>query len=145
MVIGGYTEVEEKRRKIVPRAYPGPTNDIEIISKSRSCRKGVSPAFGFKFTAKDNDEEWYEADAIGPTGQFAKDAPIYCGGKSKRQSYQIEGKEENLGNCWEYDYRANKQVFSLLQKALQSNSFKSEILNVVYLQCIFNIEKLFQV
>lgn len=107
MVIGGYTEVEEKGRRTVPRAYPGPTNSIEIISKSRSCRKGVSPAFGYKFTSNESDEKWYEADAIGPTGQFTKDAPIYCGGKSKGQGYGIEGKEGNLENCWEYDYRAN--------------------------------------
>jgi hypothetical protein len=97
MVIGGYTEVKEKRRKLVPKAFPGPTNSIEIISKSSSCRLGVSPAFGRKFEYGDGDQ-YNEADAIGPTGQFTKDAPIYCGGKSKAK---------NLENCWEYDYRAN--------------------------------------
>ena len=108
MVIGGYTEVEEKGRRTVPRAYPGPTNSIEIISKSRSCRKGVSPAFGFKFTSVDGDQ-WYEADAIGPTGQYTKDAPIYCGGKSKGtgQNQGETGDKGNLEYCWEYDYRAN--------------------------------------
>ena len=108
MVIGVYTEVEEKRRKLVPRAFPGPTNSIEIISKSSSCRRGVSPAFGFKFTSVDG-EQWYEADAIGPTGQFTKDAAIYCGGKSKGtgQTQGETGDKGNLETCWEYDYRTN--------------------------------------
>ena len=39
-----------------------------------------------------------EADTIGATGQFTKDAPIYCGGKNN---------VDNLAVCWEYNYRAN--------------------------------------
>ena len=111
MVIGGYTEVEEKGRKTVPRAFPGPTNSIEIISKSRSCRKGVSPAFGFRFGGLGSVEgnRWYEAAAIGPTGQFTKDAPIYCGGKSTGtgKTYGEPGDKGNLEKCWEFDYRTN--------------------------------------
>ena len=108
MVIGGYTEVEEKKRKLVPRAFPGPTNSIEIISKSSSCRRGVSPAFGLLTTSVDG-EQWHEADAIGPTGQFTKDAAIYCGGKSKGtgQTQGETGDKGNLEKCWEYDYRTN--------------------------------------
>ena len=109
MVIGGYTEVEEKKRKLVPRAFPGPTNSIEIISKSSSCRRGVSPAFGLLTTSVDG-EQWHEADAIGPTGQFTKDAAIYCGGKSKGtgQTQGETGDKGNLETCWEYDYRTNQ-------------------------------------
>ena len=100
MVIGGYTEVEEKRRKIVPRQFGGgPSNHIEIISPSINCRKGVAPAIAYR---QDPDLGYVnDAEFIGATGQYTKEAPIYCGGK---------GRLDNFDTCWEYNFKNNRYI-----------------------------------
>ena len=43
MVIGGYTKVEEKRGRIVPRAYPGPTRRLNDILTLDFSTLSVNP------------------------------------------------------------------------------------------------------
>ena len=40
-----------------------------------------------------------DADVLGHTGQFTNGAPIYCGGK---------GRKDNNKECYEYDYKTNQ-------------------------------------
>ena len=112
VVIGGYTrQIFSRTKGLTDRDEPGPDNDIEIISKNNQCKKGIRPADDGqllcdwkcqKKTQNDPSVKPYifnRADSIASTGQFTKDAPIYCGGKSKK---------ENLDVCWEYDFKLNK-------------------------------------
>ena len=112
VVIGGYTLQKLKGKKLITKTEPGPESNIEIISEDRKCRKGMRAA---EFKEKKfcdaacqkrdpNDPNvvgfiFSDADAIGATAQYTKDAPIYCGGKSWL---------DNLNICWEYDYRLNR-------------------------------------
>ena len=112
VVIGGFTLQTLKGKKLITKSEPGPESNIEIISKDRKCRKGIRPAefkekkiCGAACQTKNPDDPTVvsftisDADAIGATAQFTKDAPIYCGGKSWLA---------NLAICWEYDYRLNR-------------------------------------
>ena len=112
VVIGGFTRLEEiKRNKFQQRVEPGPTTNIEIISKNRKCQKGMAPVnLGVKkwcdgaCQKKRPDDPtlvpftFSDAAVLRHTAQFTKDAPIQCGGV---------GYKGNLNECYEYDYKTN--------------------------------------
>ena len=74
----------------------GPINDIELISgeNNRACSMSVKPIFGSQFGYENDNETFYEGDALGMTGQFTKEAAIICGGKNGI---------DNLNTCYEYN------------------------------------------
>ena len=98
MVIGGYASF--KLKKLGKTRYPtsGPTWDIELLSEksNEACSKAVQGYQGRGFKIDGIIER--EGDAIGMTGQFIKEAPIFCGGKNYN---------ENLKSCFEFDASIN--------------------------------------
>ena len=77
------------------------TNHIELISDekvSKGCTKAVKPFFGRAFRHELGFKE-NEGDSLGMTGQFAREAPIFCGGKNGNG---------NLKTCYEFDYNQNE-------------------------------------
>ena len=111
--MGGFTTVEEvKRNKFQQKVVPGPTTNVEIISKNRKCQKGMAPInLGSKKVCdaacqgKSPDDPtlvpftWSEADVFRHTAQFTNDAPIQCGGITRK---------DHVNDCYEYDYKTNK-------------------------------------
>lgn len=90
MVVGGYNSNRPN----------GILNDVELITSKRNnvCSKHVRPIFGKAYKLPDGSIE-NEAQALGLTGQFTKDAPIVCGGKNGF---------ENLNTCYEFNSTVNR-------------------------------------
>ena len=112
VVMGGFTTMEEVKRRFQPKAVPGPTSHVEIISKNRKCQKGMRPVdLGIKTICdaacqvKSPDDPtvvtftFSDADVIRHTAQFTNDAPIQCGGVTRK---------DHVNDCYEYDYKTNK-------------------------------------
>lgn len=89
MVVGGYSDLVSN----------GITNDIELISTRTNnlCTKFVKPYYGTSFNISGFIES--EGDALGMTGQFTNEAPIFCGGKNGF---------DNLNTCYEFDFTRNE-------------------------------------
>ena len=95
-VIGGFSEFNWKKKKVVPKEIPGPITHIEIVSPNKKCNLGIAPVdLGAQLSICDPFcEKKYpngpppgeqpccqvisKADVLGHTGQFSKDAPIFC-------------------------------------------------------------------
>ena len=119
MVVGGY---DDNRPALDPttnrclrdengkcKIRKGPTNDVELLSLSstsykgkQTCTKAVSAIYGRAFILGEDDIgiiSENEAEVLGLTGQFVKDAPIVCGGSNP------DG-EQNI--CYEWDANSNE-------------------------------------
>ena len=118
MVVGGFSNYKEDINPQTRRCFkdpvtrqcftaPGLINDVEIISLTprtlKSCTKFVNKVNGFDYPiGYDGDGNPIienEAEALGVTGQFTKDAAIVCGGKNG---------DGDVETCYEWDSEINK-------------------------------------
>ena len=123
MVVGGYDDkrpaVDPNTNKCVKdesgncRIRPGLTNDVELLSLSSSqlagksnnlCSKFVSKVFGFSYILGEDEIGIIvenEAELLGLSGYFTKDAAIVCGG--------VNG-DGDKPKCYEWDPNVNQYV-----------------------------------
>jgi hypothetical protein len=121
MVVGGYDDLREvldpntnrcvRDENGICKVRAGPTNDVELLSlgsviqKStgqQTCTKFVSKLFGFAYILGEDELGIIvenEAELLGLTGYFTKDAAIVCGG--------INGDGEQA-KCYEWDPNVNQ-------------------------------------
>ena len=126
MVVGGYDDnrvaLDPNTNKCVQdpegncRIRPGLTNDVELLSLSsvqlsenantkkfnNLCSKFVSKVFGFSYILGEDDIGIIvenEAELLGLSGYFTKDAAIVCGG--------ING-DGDKAKCFEWDPNVNQ-------------------------------------
>ena len=99
MVVGGFASFNTDRLGRVKQPKSNkPTFEIELISQrnSKSCSKAVKGYKGRGFAVEGIKEN--EGDSFGMTGQFVKEAMIFCGGKNANN---------NLRTCFEWDSSDN--------------------------------------
>ena len=99
MVVGGFASFNTDRLgRVKQPKYNKPTFDIELISQrnSKSCSKAVKGYKGRAYAVEGIKEN--EGDSFGMTGQFVKEAMIFCGGKNGNN---------NLRTCFEWDSSDN--------------------------------------
>ena len=124
MVVGGYDDnrpaIDPNTNKCFQDKYgqckirPGLTNDVELLSFSSSdmagnnsvwkCSKFVSKMFGFSYILGEDDIGIIvenEAESLGSSGYFTKDAAIVCGG--------VTG-DGDTPKCFEHDPNVNQYV-----------------------------------
>ena len=121
MVVGGYDDNREvldpntnrcvRDENGICKIRAGPTNDVELLSLSsaiqkstgqQTCTKFVSKLFGFAYILGEDELGIIvenEAELLGLTGYFTKDAAIVCGG--------INGDGEQA-KCYEWDPNVNQ-------------------------------------
>ena len=122
MVVGGYDDnrpaIDPQTNKCVKddegrcRIRPGLTNDVELLSLSSKqlsggkfnnlCTKFVSKIFGYSYIIGEDDIGTVvenEAELLGLSGYFTKDAAIVCGG--------ING-DGDKAKCFEWDANLNQ-------------------------------------
>ena len=118
MVIGGYSEIRELKDPNTNKCLrdengqckmrPGLINDVELLSlsdKNKKCSKFVAPVFGASYILGEDElgpivEN--EAELLGMTGFFTKDAAIICGGKNG---------DGDQARCFEWDPSVNTYEF----------------------------------
>lgn len=122
MVVGGYDDNRPALDPITNKCYqddegrckirPGLTNDVELLSLSSKqisggkfknlCTKFVRKVFGFAYALGEDDIGVImenEAELLGLSGYFAKDAAIVCGGVSG---------DGDQAKCYEWDPNVNE-------------------------------------
>ena len=121
MVVGGYDDyrpaLDPNTNKCVQdengqcRIRPGLTNDVELLSLSSStlagksnnlCSKFVSKMYGFWYILGEDEIGIIvenEAELLGLSGYFTKDAAIVCGG--------LNG-DGDQPKCYEWDPNVNQ-------------------------------------
>ncbi len=89
MVVGGFSAL----------AKNGITNDVELISTrpNRACSKFAKKIIGNSYNI--SGQIVRDSEVLAPTGQFAKQSPIVCGGKNAFN---------NLETCFEFNTAENK-------------------------------------
>ena len=118
MVVGGFSNYKEDINPASGRCFkdpqtnqcftkPGLINDVEIISLTprtlKSCTKFANKVVGFSYAIGEDEAGnpiiENEAQALGLTGQFTKDAAIVCGGRNGDGDMEL---------CFEWDSEINK-------------------------------------
>ena len=117
MVVGGYTNYKEVKDPRTNRCIKDPEtrrcilkkgliNDVELLSlskKKNKCTKFVKPVRGAQYVLGQDENGLdiveNEAELLGLTGVFSKDAAIVCGGQSG---------DGDQSACYEWDSNINE-------------------------------------
>ena len=117
MVVGGYSNYRERLDPNTGRClkdedgncvnYRGLIKDVELLNLSKEknfCSQFVNPIFGNSYVVGEDELGLLvenEAELLGMTGVFSKDAAIVCGGKNG---------DGDQNACYEWDSNINEYV-----------------------------------